>query len=479
MKEEGLKIENGGYTFTQTAKIYLDDEKYQRRSITTVRGYKQLLNNWILKEIGDIKLRNITEQDLEKLYDKMRKAVRQRDGQPLSETYVCHCHKLITSIFNYAKKKKWVLTNPAEFVVNPPKLKIQKRDYYSLEEMLEVFELLENCSLRFKTAIFTLFNTGFRRGELFGLKWSDITRRKMPLVQNGTTKFYTTCIINVERELIVVTKELLESPDFMRKYNVIEIVDDTLVAVRPKTDKSVRKAIVVNEVYDTLMKYKQQQIDNGFNPTENDYVFRGEENLNRVWHPDNLTILWRKFIDKNNLKRITIHDIRHSHATYLLSIGIPPQDVARRLGHSEPSTTLRIYTHSNLVQDQKIVNMMADSIYNQSNIVDNGVNPLTLLSIITNDSKLSNSEDIFNALDFLTQKQVTNDELDSSMELCKKYILDNNPKLKQFNDAIETLSPELRKTLIGGITAIFDNNNELKLDPIINLTEYNKENISI
>ena len=80
----------------------LDDEKYQRRSITTVREYKQLLNNWILKEIGDIKLRNITEQDLEKLYDKMRKAVRQRDGQPLSETYVCHCHKLITSIFNYA-----------------------------------------------------------------------------------------------------------------------------------------------------------------------------------------------------------------------------------------------------------------------------------------------------------------------------------------------------------------------------------------
>lgn len=86
------------------------------------------------------------------------------------------------------KKKKWLLTNPAEFVINPPKLKVKKKDYYNYEEMMEVFELLEKYDIRFRTAIFTLFNTGFRRGELCGLKWKDISKRKMPITENGIEK---------------------------------------------------------------------------------------------------------------------------------------------------------------------------------------------------------------------------------------------------------------------------------------------------
>ena len=504
MKEEGLKAENGGYTLTQTAKIYLDDTKYQKRSLTTIRGYKQLLNNWILPDLGDIKIRSITEQDLEKLYDKMRNTINPQTGKPLSETYINHCHKLITSIFNYAKKKKWLLSNPAEFVINPPKLKIKQRDYYNYEEMMEVFELLKNYDIRFRTAIFTLFNTGFRRGELGGLKWKDITKRKMPITENGVRKFQTTHIISINRELMTVSKEMQEDPDFLKKYDIIEQVTDSLVAIKPKTDKSIRKIVVVDEVYDVFMEYKKYQIDNGFNPSDDDYIFRTLE-LNSVWHPDYITKEWARFIKDNNLKPITVHDIRHSHATYLLSIGVPPQDVARRLGHSEPSTTLRIYTHSNLIQDQKIVSMMASNIFN-NDIPDVEVQPLTLLSILVNDSTLTNDDDLFNTLEWLTHDNITRDDLDSYMNMCKQYILDSNPNLQMFNQAIESIDPELKDKLLildsnpnlqmfnqaiesidpelkdkllGGIFAIFDNNHELSLNPISDITKYKDENISI
>lgn len=477
MKEEGLKAENGGYTLTQTAKIYLDDTKYQKRSLTTIRGYKQLLNNWILPDLGDIKIRSITEQDLEKLYDKMRNTINPQTGKPLSETYINHCHKLITSIFNYAKKKKWLLSNPAEFVINPPKLKIKQRDYYNYEEMMEVFELLKNYDIRFRTAIFTLFNTGFRRGELGGLKWKDITKRKMPITENGVRKFQTTHIISINRELMTVSKEMQEDPDFLKKYDIIEQVTDSLVAIKPKTDKSIRKIVVVDEVYDVFMEYKKYQIDNGFNPSDDDYIFRTLE-LNSVWHPDYITKEWARFIKDNNLKPITVHDIRHSHATYLLSIGVPPQDVARRLGHSEPSTTLRIYTHSNLIQDQKIVSMMASNIFN-NDIPDVEVQPLTLLSILVNDSTLTNDDDLFNTLEWLTHDNITRDDLDSYMNMCKQYILDSNPNLQMFNQAIESIDPELKDKLLGDIFAIFDNNHELSLSPISDITKYKDENISI
>ena len=478
MKEEGLKAENGGYTLIQTSKIYLDDTKYQKRSLTTIRGYKQLLNNWILPNLGDIKIRSITEQDLEKLYDKMRNSNNPQTGKPLSETYINHCHKLITSIFNYAKKKKWLLSNPAEFVINPPKLKIKQRDYYNYEEMMEVFELLKNYDIRFRTAIFTLFNTGFRRGELGGLKWKDISKRKMPITENGVRKFQTTYIIGVNRELMSVSKEMQQDPNFLKKYDIIEQVTNSLVAIKPKTDKSIRKIVVVDEVYNTFMEYKNYQIENGFNPTDEDYIFRTLE-LNGIWHPDYLTKEWSKFIKENNLKPITVHDIRHSHATYLLSIGIPPQDVARRLGHSEPSTTLRIYTHSNLIQDQKIVSMMADNIYNNDEPNNFKIQPLTLLSILTNNSELTNEDDLFNTLEWLSHDNITHDDLDTYMSMCKQYILDSNPSLQSFNQAIESINPEIRNKLLGGIFSIFDNSHELLINPINDISIYKNENISI
>lgn len=82
--------------------------------------------------------------------------------------------------------------------------------------MMEVFELLEKYDIRFRTAIFTLFNTGFRRGELCGLKWKDISKRKMPITENGVRKFQTTYIISVNRELAVASKEMRQDPDFLK-----------------------------------------------------------------------------------------------------------------------------------------------------------------------------------------------------------------------------------------------------------------------
>lgn len=478
MKEEGLKAENGGYTLTQTAKIYLDDTKYQKRSLTTIRGYKQLLNNWILPDLGDIKIRSITEQDLEKLYDKMRNTINPQTGKPLSETYINHCHKLIASIFNYAKKKKWLLTNPAEFVINPPKLKVKKKDYYNYEEMMEVFELLEKYDIRFRTAIFTLFNTGFRRGELCGLKWKDISKRKMPITENGVRKFQTTYIISVNRELAVASKEMRQDPDFFKKYEIIEQVTNSLVAIKPKTDESARKIVVVEEVYNILMEYKNCQIENGFNPTAEDYIFRTLK-LNSVWHPDYLTKDWSRFVKDNSLKPITVHDIRHSHATYLLAIGIPLQDVARRLGHSEVSTTLKIYTHSNLIQDQKIANVMERYIYNNNDAPNVGIQPLTLLSILTKNPKITNENDLFDTLEWLSNDNITYDDLDTYMNICKQYILDSNPNLQIFNQFIESVNPEIINKLLDGIYNIFDNNHELLLNPISDISKYKDEYINI
>jgi len=61
--------------------------------------------------------------------------------------------------------------------------------------------------------------------------------------------------------------------------------------------------------------------------------------------PTGLYKAFQTLLDKLGLRRVALHDLRHSHATHLLEAGVHPKIVAERLGHSDPGLTLRVYSH--------------------------------------------------------------------------------------------------------------------------------------
>ena len=473
-KEEGLKEQNSGYTLTQLAEQYLNDSKYKKRAPTTIQGYKNLLNNWILPELGEHKIRNIEESDLENLYAKTKKSKNDRTDKPLSDTYVTHVHKLIKSMYNYAKKRKWILSNPADYVLDAPSYSTPERDYYGYDEMLKVFDLLETSNQRFKTAIYLLFNTGLRRGELAGLKWKDLKIKSTPKIVDGKRTLKQRFYLNVRRAVTRVTDANINEED------IIEKLGQGLICKKLKTGKSKRDITVIMDCYDWLMKYREEQIQSGFNPTENDYIFRTLE-CDRVWDPNYLTKEWNEFLIDNNLKKITIHDIRHSHATYLLSIGVPLQDVSRRLGHSEPATTLKIYTHSSLVQDEKITDYMEITMSvgdhkseyikfvqdTDQNIKDN---LLSVYSIITG-INLTSMDNIYNALDKFMGEPIDNDALPKAIGIVRNYLFETDPKLKNIASMIQSLPKKDIDTLIDMIIDI-SNGAFFDMSPIDDLKSY-------
>lgn len=473
-QDEGLKEQNSGYTLTQVAEMYLNDTKYKRRSPTTIQGYRNLLNNWILPELGDNKIRNIEESDLENLYAKMRKTINPRTNEPLSGTYITHVHKLIKSIYNYAKRKKWILSNPADYVLDAPRYKSPEREYYGYEEMLETFDLLKECNLRFKSAIYLLFNTGLRRGELAGLKWKDLKIKTTPKIVNGKRYIKKRFYLSVRREVERVTEENIKDED------IIERLGKGLVCKNLKTEKSKRDITVVMDAYELLMEYRQEQIKSGFIPSDEDYIFRTLE-CDKIWDPNYLTKEWDKFIKSNALRKITIHDIRHSHATYLLSIGVPLQDVSRRLGHSEPSTTLKIYTHSSLTQDEKITDYMEKTLsingekteyasfitQTDEDIKDN---ILSVYSIITG-INLTDMNNIYSALDKLMGEPITTLTLPKAVAIARNYLFELDPKLKDVASMIESMSNEDINTFIDTITTL-SNGDFFDLKPIKNIEMY-------
>jgi integrase len=63
-------------------------------------------------------------------------------------------------------------------------------------------------------------------------------------------------------------------------------------------------------------------------------------------HPESVTSAWRAMATRAGLSGVRLHDLRHTAATMLLAAGVPVRDVSDALGHSSPTITLGVYSHS-------------------------------------------------------------------------------------------------------------------------------------
>ncbi|MFV0274927.1 MAG: site-specific integrase [Bacilli bacterium] len=197
-------------------------------------------------------------------------------------------------------------------VVKPPTKDYPEMEFYTESEVNQILEYLEYEDVGFRTAITMLIMGGFRRAELLGLYWEDI---------------------DFEKGTVSVKKNLLE----MRgKGGVIE--DST------KTLKSVRTIKMPNNVFELLKRYKEHQAFFSNKIKALPYVFKSS--VGGVMYPAWLIANWKRFLIRYKLKKLRLHDLRHTCATLLISWGIPIATVSKMLGHSNIYTTLNTYTHS-------------------------------------------------------------------------------------------------------------------------------------
>ena len=121
----------------------------------------------------------------------------------------------------------------------------------------------------------------------------------------------------------------------------------------PKTLSSNRKILLDKLLEKDLVKLKRKYIER-FGNKPDFYIFGGTKPLN----PSTINRRKLKACKRANIRSITLHQFRHSHATLLLQNGIMINEISRRLGHSRVSTTLDIYTHTNLEQEKRVYNTL-------------------------------------------------------------------------------------------------------------------------
>ena len=244
-----------------------------------------------------------------------------------SYKYLSSLHGAMVTILNYAIKFFGLKSNIAQQIGNFSKrnIKPSQIDFWTYEEYQKFINIVDD--LVYKTFYETLYFTGMRQGEAIALKWRDI--------KNGYIDIYKT--ISKEKE------------------------DGDYIINTPKTKSSIRKIRIDSNLINDLNKLKEYY-KNIIDFNEDWYVFGGIKPITPT------TIGRRKdeYCIKAGVKKIRIHDLRHSHASLLLSNGVPITVISKRLGHSTIQMTLNTYAHLIPEDEDKAINML-NSLKSSSN----------------------------------------------------------------------------------------------------------------
>lgn len=272
---------------------------------STLRG--ALNNNAVQKPTAQA-LCKYFKVDIKKGFQKQVKS------KPLSAETIKHYHRFLSSVFSAAVKWEMILLNPCSRATLPKGKRSAPR-YLDEVQATELLKALEKEDMQHKTMIKMFMYLGLRREELCGLEWKDID--------------FETAVIRIERASIYIPRK-------------------GVITDEGKTQSSHRFIKAPTAAIQMLLDYREWQNEYkqnlGDRWEEHDKLFT-KYNGEPI-HPDTITGWFRRFIQKNNLPDISIHSLRHTNATLLINSGIPITTISARLGHANPSTTAKIYTHA-------------------------------------------------------------------------------------------------------------------------------------
>lgn len=237
-------------------------------------------------------------------------------GKPLSEETILHHHRLISSMLSTAVEWGVLFANPCDRT-KPPKVAHKEPKYLDEKQAAVLLEVLENEPMTYRTVIHMLLFTGMRRGELLGLKWSDV---------------------DFSKNLLQVCRSL----QYTKERGVFE--DDT------KNRSSERVMKLSQTAVNYLSAYKiyqmEQRLKVGDRWQDSGYIFTND--LGEPINPNTISSWFSKFMNKHSdkLPYITLHSLRHTNATLQIASGVPITTVAKRLGHTNSTTTGKIYAHA-------------------------------------------------------------------------------------------------------------------------------------
>ncbi len=297
---------------------------------TSLDKNKKTLSSYVLKYLGGYSLKKLTspviqnwKNQIDEYEVKTSKGTHKLSLRTKQNIFSC-----FRTLLNYGVKMDYISQNPLKKVGNFKSSTEHKKemDYYTAEEYKmfssAALSIAENSIKMVDWDYYVFFSiafyTGLRKGEIFALKWSDITDNYLSVTRSITQK-----LIGDDRE------------------------------TPPKNKSSIRTLQMPKPLIEILNAHKKRyknypgftddfRICGGIRPIRDSSVGKANEDIAKA----------------AGLKKIRIHDFRHSHVSLLANEGINIQEIARRLGHANIEMTWNTYSHLYPREEERAIEIL-------------------------------------------------------------------------------------------------------------------------
>ena len=294
-----------------------------RLESTTVSAYRRIVDRW--KDFfGTKKLSSLTPSDIERFCTLAMQPDNDVTGEPLSANTVQRHLAVLKRACRYAVRDGLIPSNPVDRI-EPPKVIHKEIDLPDVADVQQHVDSLKGTALYLPVCIALL--TGMRRSEIMGLCWDCVDLKK--------------ATVSVRRVRQRLTKSELATMSFNAYTRPLELSGAGNNILRDCTkSKHDRTISIPQSLVDLLKQQKAQQAMNRLR--------LGESYLNSDFvcvYDDG------RLISDNTLSKALggfcrLHDLRHLSASLLLDAGYSVASVADRMGHTTPTTTLKVYAHA-------------------------------------------------------------------------------------------------------------------------------------
>jgi integrase len=307
---EGQLVERTTITVAAYAKHWLENIAPAKASARTRERYAELVEKHIAPHLGAVALQKLDGTRIDAFYTKLLTAGRLDGKGGLSPQTVRHIHRLLSQIFASAVKAQKLRHSPMLTVQAAPSVPRPKIEVLTPLELATLLAHLKGRPLYMPVLVAA--STGLRRGEVLGLRWSDIDFEK-------------------------ATLQVAQS---------VELVGHMLSVKEPKTDRSRRVVTMPEQLVIELRAYRKEHAELclALGLGRVDLVFpRWPDDGLR--HPSRFSKAFASEVKAATVSPITFHGLRHTHLTHLLRSGVPVHVVSARAGHANPTVTLNAYSH--------------------------------------------------------------------------------------------------------------------------------------
>lgn len=333
-RDAGSYVDPTKMTVAEYLQHWLAADVDRRVGRRTATRYRQIVECNIIPRLGHVPLRKLTAAHIESFEADLHregwvKARAKKEGDDdkskaqeprgLSKQTVLHVHRTLSQALNHAVRLEVLVKNPAR-QVKPPKPDKPEIKILSKQEIAALLAAAKGTGLYVPVVV--AVTTGIRRGELLGLRWSDVDLKAGTLTVN---------------QAMQRTRGELEFK-------------------QPKTKTSRRTITLPAVTVEALQANHKAQLEDriklGLGRDPRGLVFTRCDGL--PLDPDSLSKAFERLVIKAKVTPITLHGLRHTHISQLLMDGIHVKVVSERAGHANVNITLNTYA-------AYIPNMQADA----------------------------------------------------------------------------------------------------------------------